>query len=116
MNHLIKVTFAVATLALAGQAHAATIITFEEAGLVAMGNSPGTVVPVGAQLSNQFLATNGVSFSSGAGYAAVVDHGQLPIYTPTPPNLIGGTTAGGNLDYSATIVVNRPGIAGGYFV
>jgi hypothetical protein len=104
MNHLNKTIFAIAALTLAGQAQATTI-TFEEAGLVAMNNVPGSVVPAGAQLSSQFLATHGVLFSSGAGYAAVVDHGY-PIYTPTKPNIIGGTTAGGNLDYTATIVAS----------
>lgn len=101
MNYLIKAIFAVTALTLAGQAHSTTI-TFEEVGLVAMGNSPGAVVPLGAQLSNQFLATNGVLFTSGAGYAAVVDHGY-PSLTPSAPNLIGGTAAGGTLDYSAAI-------------
>jgi len=102
MKHLIKAICAIATLTVAGHAHANTVITFEEAGLVAMGNSVGAVVPFGAQLSNQFLASNGVSFTSGAGYAAVVDHG-FPSLTPTKPNLIGGTSLGGTLDYSATI-------------
>ena len=102
MNHLIKAIFATAAaLALVGQAHAATI-TFEEAVLVAMNNSPGSAVTAGAQLSDQFLATDGVLFSSGAGYAAVVNHG-FPDLTPSPPNLIGGTAAGGTLDYSAAI-------------
>ena len=81
MNHLNKAIFAIATLTLAGQAHAATI-TFEEAGLVAMNNSPGSAVPIGAQLSNQFLATDGVLFTSGAGYAAVVDHGFPALTEP----------------------------------
>ena len=65
-------------------------------------NSPGSSVPIGAQLSNQFLATDGVSFTSGAGYAAVADHG-FPALTPSPPNLIGGTNADGTLNYAAPI-------------
>jgi hypothetical protein len=81
------------------------LITFEEPILTAMSNSPGAPVPVGAQLSNQFLGTLGASFSSGAGYVAVVDHG-FPTLTPTPPNIIGGTTAAGTLDYSAPITVS----------
>lgn len=101
MKHFAKAIFAIAALAVVEQSHATTI-TFEEVGLVAMGNSPGAAVPVGAQLSNQFLAASGVLFTSGAGYAAVVDHGY-PWLTPTPPNIIGGTTANGTLDYSAAI-------------
>lgn len=90
----------------AGAASASVnLITFEEPALTAMSNSPGAAVPVGAQLSNQFLGTLGASFSSGAGYVAVVDHG-FPTLTPTPPNIIGGTTAAGTLDYSAVITVS----------
>jgi hypothetical protein len=79
----------------------ATTLTFEEPGLTAMANTPGLPVPVGAQLSNQFLTSDGVSFSSGAGFVAVVDHD--PVETPSPPNVIGGTTAAGTLDYDSLI-------------
>jgi hypothetical protein len=108
-----RVTFNMAAIAAAsgalllsaGAASASVnLITFEEPGLTAMSNSVGAAVPVGAQLSNQFLGTLGASFSSGAGYAAVVNHG-FPSLTPTPPNLIGGTTAAGTLDYTAAISV-----------
>jgi hypothetical protein len=101
MNHLIKAILAIAAMTVAGQAQA-TLITFEEAVLVAMGNSPGSAVPIGAQLSDQFLTTDGVLFTSGAGYAAVADHGY-PNLTPTPPNIIGGTNANGTLNYAAPI-------------
>jgi hypothetical protein len=101
MNHLIKAILAIAAMTVAGQAQA-TLITFEEAVLAAMSNSPGSAVPIGAQLSNQFLATDGVSFTSGAGYAAVANHG-FPLLTPTPPNIIGGTNADGTLNYAAPI-------------
>ena len=102
MNYLNKAILVIAAITVAGQAQAATtLITFEEAVVSAMNNSPGAAVPIGAQLSNQYLATYGVSFTSGAGYAAVANHG-FPELTPTPPNLIGGTSAG-NLDYAAPI-------------
>jgi hypothetical protein len=102
MNHLKKAILAiVAAMTLAGQAQALTI-TFEEAVVTAMSNSPGTPVSVGAQLSNQYLATYGVLFTSGAGYAAVADHGY-PSLTPTAPNLIGGTDTSGNLSYATPI-------------
>lgn len=94
------------TAALAGALGAANaadhLITFEEPGLVAMGNSPGSAVPVGSQLHNQFLNSFGVSFSSGAGYVAVVDHGGN---TPSVPNIIGGTASGGTLSYGTPIVI-----------
>jgi hypothetical protein len=104
--HGAAIVTAAATLLLgAGAANASVnLITFEEPGLVAMSNSPGSSVSAGAQLSNQFLATLGASFSSGAGYVAVVDHG-FPSLTPTPPNIIGGTNANGTLSYVAPIRV-----------
>jgi len=93
---------AILVLTAAGAASAVNLITFEEPGLTAMLNAPGAPVPVGAQLSTQFLGTLGVSFDSGAGYVAVVDHG-FPSLTPTPPNVIGGTTALGGLSYTTPI-------------
>jgi hypothetical protein len=101
MNHLNKAIVAIAAMMVAGQAQA-TLITFEEAVVSAMSNSPGSPVPSGAQLSDQYLATYGVSFTSGAGYAAVADHG-FPDLTPTPPNIIGGTNLDGTLNYAAPI-------------
>ncbi|MFD1612781.1 PEPxxWA-CTERM sorting domain-containing protein [Sphingomonas tabacisoli] len=99
-----------AVLALTAPAAANTVITFETQAdgvtpFPAMSNSPGAAVPAGSQLSNQFLATNGVTFSSGAGYVAVVDHvpGCGATCTPTPPNIIGGTAANGTLSYSTPI-------------
>lgn len=82
-------------------AYATTVLTFDT--IPGMSNAPGSPVPFASQLSSQFLASNGVSFSSGGGFAAVVDHFPDPAATPTPPNVIGGTNADGNLDYSAPI-------------
>lgn len=104
MNHLNKAILVIAAMTVAGQAQAA-LITFEEAVVTAMGNSPGTPVLGGAQLSNQYLASDGVSFTSGAGYAAVVNHG-FNIYTPSAPNLIGGTNPDGTLNYAALITAS----------
>lgn len=84
----------------------AATITFEESvGLVAMGNSPGSAVPTASQLTNQYLASDGVSFTSLAGYAAVVDHGAGNP-SASVPNIIGGTTSGGALDYNAPITIS----------
>ncbi len=81
---------------------ATTLITFDT--LPDMPNAPGTIVPVGARLSDQLVATFGVSFSSGAGYVAVVNHTPLCVTcTPTPLNIIGGTNSGNALSYSTAI-------------
>jgi hypothetical protein len=91
MNPKLSIMFASLALVFASSSRADTLITFEEAatGLTAMVNS-FTAVPVNSQLSNQYLLSNGVSFSSLAGYAALVVHGAP---TASPPNIIGGTTA-----------------------
>jgi hypothetical protein len=91
-----------ASVVLTASAAQSALITFEEPVLTAMSNSPGAVVPVGARLSTQFLGTLGVSFTSGAAFAAVADHG-FPTLTPTPPNVLGGTNADGTLNYAAPI-------------
>lgn len=90
-----------------GQATVANLITFEEVpnGLAPMVNSPGTAIPTASQLTNQYLASNGVSFSSLAGYAALVNHG-LGNETASIPNIIGGTNLSGGLDYNAPITIS----------
>lgn len=100
-SDMMRTALTIAALALSVPA-TATTITFEEPGVpTAMSNSPGAAVPVASRLDNQYLSL-GVVFGSGAGYAAVVDHGY-PALTPTPPNIIGGTAAGGTLSYSTPI-------------
>lgn len=94
--------FASAAASFAAPVSAATLLTFDT--LTAMSNSPGSPVPVASQLSTAYLSTNGVSFSSGSAFVAVVDHFPDPAATPTPPNIIAGTDASGRLDYSAPIV------------
>jgi hypothetical protein len=78
------------------------LITFQEPGLVAMGNAPGQAVPAASRLSTQFLATLGVTFGSNSSFVAVVNHGSA---TPSAPNLIGGTTAAGALNYLQPITL-----------
>ena len=86
--------------------HAATI-TFEEvsSGLTAMSNSVGSAIPTNSRLTDQYLSSNGVSFTSGAGYAALVNHGGGNP-SASVPNIIGGTTVGGTLDYNAPITIS----------
>ncbi len=92
---------------LSASAHAATVITFEElpGGLTPMLNSPGIPVPTGSRLTDQYLASSGVSFTSQAGYAALVDHG---IGNPTASNrnVIGGASSGGALSYTTPITIS----------
>ncbi len=92
------------TIAAAAQVAVAAdhLITFEEAGLVAMANSPGSAVPVASRLRDQFLATLGVSFASGSGFVAVVDHGCC---TASGTHIIGGTTSAGMLSYGSPITI-----------
>ena len=90
---------------LAANAHA-TVITFEELpnGLTAMGNA-FTPVPVNSRLTNQYLVSNGVSFTSLGGFAALVDHGAGNP-TASAPNIIGGSASNGIMDYSAPISIS----------
>jgi hypothetical protein len=84
----------------------ATLINFEELpnGLVAMPNA-AIVVPAQSRLTNQYLASSGVSFTSLAGFAGLVDHGAgFP--TASDPNIIGGTDANGVLDYTRPITIS----------
>ena len=96
-----------AALAIASDAFANTLITFEElpGGLTAMVNSPGSAVPAGSQLTTQYLASDGVRFSSGGGFAALVNHGAGNP-TGSVPNVIGGSAAAGALNYNETITIS----------
>jgi hypothetical protein len=68
------------------------VLDFE--GLPSMPLFPvGAPVPANAQLSNQFLATSGVSFSSGSPYVAVVELGLG--HATSGVNGISGTTGSG---------------------
>ena len=92
----------VAMAAVSVPAPATTQITFDSQ--PGMPNAEGTIVPMASRLSNQLVATSGVSFSSGAGYVAVVNHAPGCVTcTPTSPNIIGGTTSGNALSYSTPI-------------
>jgi len=98
---IVAVVFSLVTVA-----HA-TVITFEElpGGLTAMVNAPGTAVPTSSQLTNQYLASSGVSFTSLAGYAALVNHGGGNP-SASIPNIIGGSTSSGGLNYNTPITIS----------
>lgn len=84
-----------------GSAQAVTI-TFDT--LPAMANTPGETVPLVARLGDAFLLTHGVTFSSAAGYVAVVNHAPAP--TVSPPNVIAGVSSGGTLSYGSEIDIS----------
>jgi len=63
-----------------------------------MGYQPPLAIPAASRLSNQLLATNGVLFSSGSPYVAILNLGIGHATSGT--NGIGGSTVDGNLTYS----------------
>lgn len=70
------------------------LIDFEQTpGMV---NSPGAPIPEESRLADQYVASHGVRFASGAPYVAVVIHGPG---TPSGTRIIGGSTPGGQLTY-----------------
>ena len=100
MRKVFIAAVSVAAALFSASASAGAVIDFETA---AMSNSPGSPVPVANQLSNQYLASLGVSFTSGAGFAAVVCHCG---FTQSGQNIVGGTNALGNLDYSQPVTAS----------
>ncbi len=91
---------------LAAGAGASTLITFEEVpgGLAAMTNALVSV-PASSRLTTQYLASDGVRFSSTGGFAALVNHGAGNP-TASIPNIIGGSTASGTLNYNEAITIS----------
>ena len=80
------------SIALGARAQAAVTINFDPpegmpagdlpVSLEAMGNSPGSAVPSGSELSNQY-DSDGVLFSSSSPFVAVVDIGGAAPALPT---------------------------------
>jgi hypothetical protein len=101
MHHLLACAFSFASLVPVVAAQN-TLLTFEEPGLTAMGNAPGSPVPAAARLADQRLASHGVRFRSNGGFCAVVVHGGA---TPSVPNILGGTTASGALSYAQPVTI-----------
>ena len=88
-------------MALAASPASAVLITFDN--LTGMANAPGTAVPLGSQLTDQYLSS-GVRFSSGSGFAAVVNlTSSGPNHAITNPNGIGGVNSAGALSYGTPI-------------
>ncbi len=79
-------------------------VTIDFDSLPGMFNSPGDLVPEPSRLGDAFLSTLGVSFRSDADYVAVSEHAPFP--TVSPPNVIGGVTASGELSYGTPIEIS----------
>ena len=62
--------------------------------------SNGQPVPANTRLSTQYLATDGIRFSSGSPYVAVGNYGSA---APSGTSAIAGTSASGDFDYAATV-------------
>ncbi len=96
-KHLLTTTLLLSATALPAHATTPTIVNFDDyasVNITPMGNSPGAPVPAAAQLSTQYLATDGVTFSSSSPYVALGFFG-----TTSPPAGIGGVTSAGLLSY-----------------
>jgi|GEM_PF-5964096 len=79
------------------------VLNFDE--LAAMPTQlSGTLIPVANQLSTQYQAAHGISFSSLAPFVAVT---KMPTGTaPSPPNCICGSSADGHIQYGHATPVN----------
>ena len=97
---------AVAAATLWGSAVGAQAVTFDDFGATvgAMPNAPGTAIPSAAQLSDFYLASQGVRFSSASPFVAVVDLGVG--HATSGAFGIGGSTATGTLSYSTSIFID----------
>ncbi|WP_326535800.1 PEP-CTERM sorting domain-containing protein [Pseudorhodoferax sp.] len=92
--HRLALASALALPALAGAAP--VVLDFDH--LTGVDYMPGTPVGPSSRLADQYLASHGVRFSSGAGYAALVDLGTN--HAASGRIGVGGTTAGGGLAYN----------------
>jgi hypothetical protein len=87
-----------------GERARAADITFEDvAGVTAMGFINARPVLSDARLSTQLQLSDGVTFSSTAGYVALVSLGDG--HAVSPPNGIGGVGAADTLDYDSPVVI-----------
>ena len=98
---MLSTAAAIALVGVASSALGNTILTFDEG--LGMPNAEGSAVPGYAQIGSSYQS-EGVVFSSGGGYVALVNHEPTqPSATPSYPNIIAGTDAGGTLNYAASI-------------
>lgn len=86
-----------ASLLMASPQANAALISLDFDGLPAMVYVSGTPIPSSARLSDTYVSTYGVSFTSGSAYAAVVNLGAGHATSGT--NGLGGSTQSGTLTY-----------------
>lgn len=92
-----KLASAVSALVISTNVNA-VLIDFEEFELTAMNNSVGSLIPTSARISNQYLGTDGVIFSSGNDFIAAVN---LGIGHATSGSVgIGGSDGANGLTYA----------------
>jgi hypothetical protein len=79
-----------------------TLVNFDAIpGITPMANAAGQVVPTAARLSTQLQLSQGISFSSGVAYIAVVLLGVG--HATSGPNGIGGVNASNQLSYGTAV-------------
>jgi hypothetical protein len=92
-----KLASAVSALVISTNVNA-VLIDFEEFELTAMNNFVGSLIPTSARISNQYLGTDGVIFSSGNDFIAAVN---LGIGHATSGSVgIGGSDGANGLTYA----------------
>ncbi|MFO0859735.1 MAG: hypothetical protein U0570_04200 [Phycisphaerales bacterium] len=94
------VALALVALTRSGAWAQSILIDFEQ--LPGMSNAPGAAIPAQSRLSDAYLASHGIRFSSGSPYIAVVVHGAS---TPSGTQIIGGSTPDGRLTYQNTFPI-----------
>ena len=104
-NMFLALAVMVPALVLAsGERAGADVVSFEDLpGMMGMGFLDGTPVPSDARLSSQLQLSRGVSFSSIAGYVALVNLGIG--HATSGLNGIGGVNAANNLNYNSPVII-----------
>lgn len=95
MNLIVRVAAIVAITTPVVAARAQIVLNFDE--LPGVNQNAGTFIDPASRLSNNYLATDGVLFTSGGGYVGVVN---LQGTATSQPNGISGSTAGNLVTYS----------------
>jgi len=98
-HQFFKLALIVAAMALSAETRspaAPIVLNFDS--LSAMPNAAGSAIPAAARLSNQYQSLYGVTFSSGSSYVGVLF--MSPGDAPSGANVVGGSTAIGNLTFN----------------
>ena len=101
-THLAALPVALALVVLTGSDVRAQPILIDFEQVPGMSNAPGATIPEQSRLSDAYLTSHGVRFSSGSPFVAVVVHGGS---TPSGTQIIGGSTPEGRLTYQNTFPI-----------